>query len=61
VSTLLIIVLAILLYFLPYFIARYRHHHNTNSILVLNLFLGWSLIGWVIALAMAVSHIPQPA
>lgn len=26
---------------------------NTGSVVVLNLFLGWAVIGWVVALAMA--------
>jgi Superinfection immunity protein len=32
-----------------------RHTNNRNSVLVINLFLGWSFLGWVVALAMAVS------
>lgn len=47
----------VLLYFLPAFIARQKP--NANSIFVINLFLGWTLIGWVIALAMAVNN-PTP-
>lgn len=47
-----------LLYFLPAVIARKKH--NANSVFVINLFLGWTLIGWVVALAMAVSN-PAPA
>ncbi|MEJ6011450.1 superinfection immunity protein [Novosphingobium aquae] len=41
-------------YLLPTAIA-YGRKHNTASICVINLFLGWTLIGWVIALAMAVA------
>jgi Superinfection immunity protein len=41
------------LYFLPAIIAFARHKRDTVSILVLNLFLGWSVIGWVIALVWA--------
>lgn len=43
------------LYFLPWGIAAQRNHPNIIGIFVLNLFLGWSLIGWVIALVWAVS------
>jgi heme/copper-type cytochrome/quinol oxidase subunit 2 len=39
-----------LFYFLPYLNARERRHHNATAILVLNIFLGWTFIGWVIAL-----------
>ena len=55
-SGLLVLVLLAGLYFLPFLIATQRKHHQQNSILILNLFLGWTFIGWVIALAMAVSH-----
>jgi Superinfection immunity protein len=40
-------------YFLPTIVAAARHVRNAASVFVLNLFLGWTLIGWVIALAMA--------
>ena len=42
-------------YFCPFLIAGNRGLKNTASIFVLNLFLGWTLLGWVIALCMAVS------
>lgn len=48
-------ILSILVYFLPTFIAGYREHHQTGAIVVINLFFGWTFIGWVIALAMACS------
>ncbi len=44
------------LYFLPTLIARNKH--NANSVAVINLFLGWTFIGWIIALAMAVNNPP---
>lgn len=40
----------IILYFLPSYIANKRRHRNFWPILVLNLFLGWIVIGWIIAL-----------
>ncbi len=43
------------LYFLPTIIAVGRHKTNTLGILLVNFFLGWSVIGWVIALVWAVS------
>lgn len=42
-------------YFLPTIIAILRQKTNTGSIFALNLFLGWSLIGWVVALIWALS------
>lgn len=37
-------------YLLPAFIAYQRWHANRHAILVINLFLGWSIIGWLGAL-----------
>ena len=42
-------------YFAPTIIAGARHHHNVGAIAVINGFLGWTFIGWVVALAMAAS------
>jgi hypothetical protein len=47
------------LYFLPYIVARCRHHSNAESIGVVNLFLGWTFIGWVVALAWSVAGQPK--
>lgn len=38
------------MYFLPTIIAILRKHNNTLPILLLNLFLGWTFLFWVIAL-----------
>lgn len=43
------------LYFIPTIVADTRNHKNYFAILVLNLFLGWTFLGWVIALVWAVS------
>jgi ABC-type sugar transport system permease subunit len=48
-----VITLLSLFYFLPFAIAFNRGRVNTGAIFALNLFLGWSLIGWVIALVWA--------
>ena len=48
-----ILLLALILYFCPTGIAFRRGHHNRNAIFVLNLFLGWTLLGWVAALVWA--------
>jgi len=41
------------MYFLPSIIAVVRHKRDTVSIFVLNFFLGWTAIGWVVALVWA--------
>jgi hypothetical protein len=50
-------VLAIGAYFLPTIIATSRKHHNVGTIAVVNFFLGWTFIGWVVALAIAASAV----
>jgi len=44
------------LYFLPAIIAIARSKRDTVSIVVLNFFLGWTAIGWVIALVWALKQ-----
>lgn len=49
--------IVVLLYFVPSTIAVGRGHHNSGSIFVINLLLGFTYVGWVVALAMAVSSL----
>lgn len=49
----LFVLVAVLVYFLPTFVAASRGHHQYEAILVLNLFLGWTFLGWVLALVWA--------
>ncbi len=52
-----------LFYFTPGAVASARQHHNEGAIWVLNLFLGWTLLGWVLALVwacMAIRKEPDP-
>ena len=44
------------LYFLPTIIGLARKHSDGLGIFLLNLFLGWSFVGWVIALVWAVRN-----
>jgi hypothetical protein len=46
------------LYFIPTIVGAIRHVPNIGSIIVINLFLGWSVIGWIVALAMAARSVP---
>ena len=50
VLSLILIIFAILIYFVPSLIAQSREHRNRIPIFFLNLFLGWSLFGWVFSL-----------
>ncbi len=51
--TLTIVAVAVGLYFAPTIVAFRRHVSSPWSVAVLNVFLGWTLVGWVVALAMA--------
>lgn len=51
----ILIIIALSLYFLPSIIANSRKNSNTTAITLLNLFLGWTIIGWIAALIWAFS------
>jgi Superinfection immunity protein len=50
----LVIIAAGILYCVPSIIAWQRDMPGRDSVIVVNLLLGWTLIGWAVALAMAV-------
>jgi hypothetical protein len=45
--------LGFVMYFLPSIVAFARNKRDTTAILLLNIFLGWSVIGWIVALVWA--------
>lgn len=45
-------------YFLPSIVAVMRTHHQAFAIILLNLFLGWTFIGWVVAIVWAATATP---
>ena len=55
----MIILLAVsfVLYFIPTVVAIERGHHNKLAIFLLNLFAGWSIIGWIAALVWAATSV----
>jgi len=59
VGGIFVLPIALALYFLPSIIAGVRDHRNGASIAVLNLFLGWTFIGWVVALVWSLSAGPR--
>lgn len=59
--TVVLIALAVSVYFAPSIVAGCRNHHQGGAILVINVFLGWTFVGWVVALAMACSAVRRPA
>lgn len=61
---LLMMVIALAVYFLPTIIADRRKHHQFNAIAALNLLLGWSGLGWIAAIVWSLTATkpaePQP-
>lgn len=49
-ETLLTLVVVLVIYLIPYFNAKSRKHKSAGAIGALNLFLGWTVIGWLAAL-----------
>jgi len=47
-------IFGVLLYFLPCFIAKIREKRQKNAIMLLNLLLGWTVLGWIAALIWSV-------
>jgi hypothetical protein len=52
------LIFVIALYFAPAIVAGVRHTHNATAILLLNIFFGWTIIGWFVALVMAICSAP---
>jgi hypothetical protein len=51
VMFIVVALVSLLFYFLPTFVAMVRRHENAMPIALINFFLGWSFIGWIVALA----------
>jgi hypothetical protein len=47
------------LHFLPSIIAGVRHTANFGWILAINFFLGWTIVGWIVALVCALRDTPR--
>lgn len=52
--------LAAVAYFVPSIIAEERNSQKLHSIIIVNIFLGWTLIGWGVALAWACAKKDPP-
>ncbi|MCL2615324.1 MAG: superinfection immunity protein [Dehalococcoidia bacterium] len=50
----IVFIISVAIYFLPTIIAVLRHHRNALAVFLVNLFFGWTFIGWVIALIWSV-------
>lgn len=54
-----VVFVGLCVYFLPTLVARSRGHHQFGVIAVVNIFLGWTFLGWVVALAIAASAVKK--
>ena len=61
ITTFLVLIVVILLYFVPTIIAAIRGVRHDTGIALLNVFLGWTFLGWVGALVWAVSDSTREA
>lgn len=51
----LLLLIGLFIYLLPCVIAYNRRHNLFATLLVLNIFFGWTFVGWVICLAWSLS------
>ena len=56
ISIILLIAVAAGFYFIPTIVAAAKKSKRASAVAVLNLLLGWTLIGWVVALVWAVAE-----
>ena len=54
-GVIIVLVIIAVLYFVPTFIATGRKAKRDAGIFLVNLLLGWTLLGWVVALIWSVS------
>ena len=53
------LLIPLLLYFLPTVVAAVRRAHNVTLIFLVNLFAGWTIVGWIVALIWATLSGPK--
>src|SRR5258706_12348133 len=58
-ATLRVIALVLVLYKVPTIIAACRRHPDTPGLMSFNLFLGWTIAGWLVSLLWALRPIPR--
>jgi hypothetical protein len=56
----MIFTVILFIYFLPALIALFRNHRNDIPIFLTNLLLGWTVLGWAIALIWSTTNDLKP-
>ena len=51
----IVVLIILVLYIIPSVIGMLRGHHNKAAIIAVNLLLGWTFIGWVVAFVWSVT------
>jgi hypothetical protein len=46
-------IVLIIIYFFPWVLAKIRRATGSGGVFVVNLFFGWTIVGWIVALAWA--------
>jgi len=59
-DVLFLLLISVLLYLIPAIVASSKKKQNAGAIFALNLLLGWTVIGWVVALIWALTQDPNP-
>ncbi len=54
------LLVALVLYFLPTIVALARGARRTTAVVIVNLLLAWTVIGWIVALVMAFTSSRRP-
>ena len=54
-ESLIVLIVAAIIYFLPFIVARQRRKVSLVGIFILNLLFGWTIIGWLIIMWKALS------
>ena len=57
---LFVVAIGTVLYFLPTIVALTLHRRNAAAVVLINVLLGWSFVGWIVALILALTREPEP-
>lgn len=57
ILSLILLFAMVAIYFLPSIIAVARKHKNATPIFIFNLFLAWTIIGWIAAIIWSTTHV----
>ena len=53
IGIIIVFLLIVFIYFFPTWIAAHNKKKNLGAIVALNIFLGWTFVGWVLAFVWA--------